>query len=77
MPIRAEKPNDQLGGEPGEQDAQSYRDKPLHNKYSENISRSWMSSICRGDQGMGERPLTVSRELARLSHWVPGLETDT
>ena len=24
---------------------------------------SWMSSICRADQGVGERPLTVSREL--------------
>ena len=52
IPIRAEKPNDQPGCEPGEQDAQNYRDKRLHNKYSENISRSWMSSICRADQGL-------------------------
>ena len=50
IPIRAEKPNDQPGGEPGEQDAQSYRDKRLHNKYSKNISLSWMYSICRVDE---------------------------
>ena len=74
IPSRAEKPNDQPGGEPGEQDAQSYRDKRLHNKYSENISRSWMSSICRADQGVEGRLLTVSRELARPCLWVPQLE---
>ena len=52
VPIRAEKPNDQPSGEPGEQDAQNYRDKRLHNKTSRDISRSWMSSICRADQGL-------------------------
>ena len=52
IPSRAEKPNDQPGGEPGEQDTQSYRDKRLHKKYSENISRRWMTSICRADQGL-------------------------
>ena len=52
VPIRAEKPNDQPSGEPGEQDAQNYRDKRLHNKPSKDISRSWMSSICRADQGL-------------------------
>ena len=35
-----------------------------------------MYSICRADQGIGERPLTVSRELARPCLWVPGLETE-
>ena len=77
VPRRAEKPNNQPGGEPGEQDAQSYRDKRLHDKYSENISRSWMSSICRADQGVEERLLTVSRELARPCLWVHLLEAGT
>ena len=56
IPIRAEKPNDQPSGEPGEQYAQSYRDNRPHKKSSENISRSWMFSICRADQGLkGDR----------------------
>ena len=33
-----------------------------------------MSSICRAEQGVGERLLTVSRELARPCLWVPRLE---
>ena len=65
IPSRAEKPNDHPGAEPGEHDAQSYRDQRLHNRYSENISLSLMYSICRAYQGVGERSLTVSRELAR------------
>ena len=77
IPCRAEKPNDQPGGEPGEQDAQSYRDNRLHNRYSENISRSWMTSICRADQGVGERRLTVSRELVRPCLWGPRPEAGT
>ena len=52
IPIRADQPKDQPGGEPGEQNAQSYRDKRLHNRSSRNISRSWMSSICRADHGL-------------------------
>ena len=74
IPSRAEKPNDQPGGEPGEQDAQSYRDKRLHEKYPENISRSWIYSICRADQGIEGRLLTVSREQARPCLWVLQLE---
>ncbi|WP_415409649.1 hypothetical protein ACLM45_12880 [Synechococcus sp. A10-1-5-9] len=28
------------------------RGQPTYDRYSENISRSWMSSICRADQGL-------------------------
>ena len=74
IPSRAEKPNDQPGGEPGEQDAQNYRDNRLQNGYSENISRSLMSLMCRADRGVGEPLLLVSRELVRLCLCVPQLE---